>query len=102
MDVSPPDERGTHENSKGGPGVCSPGEILKSRVSKMPFPAFWGGDFVHGAGEERSLSHVIFLLILFVCCLTVGKTKLISGKQDDCPTFKYKLPDFLIFLTKPL
>ena len=41
MSVRPTSTENTQE-LLGGPGVCSPGEILKSTVSKMPFPAFWG------------------------------------------------------------
>ena len=34
--------RRTREPSKGGPGACSPGKILKSGIPEMQFPGFSG------------------------------------------------------------
>ena len=36
----------------GGPGACTPWEILKSKASEMPFPALWGKILQNSNGRE--------------------------------------------------
>jgi hypothetical protein len=51
MSICPTSGEGAR-HARGSVGM-RPLEILKCRASKMPFPAFWGENFLPVAGEER-------------------------------------------------
>ena len=44
----------------GGPGACSHGKILKSRVLEMPFLAFWGAEFYQISKVVKYVEDMIF------------------------------------------